>query len=140
MSNSSSEAVAQAIAHFYARLDGIDAGSVGACFAPDGVWHRQGAVLKGPTAVDSALGQRPAGRSSVHLVANLQCEAEGEGLLRARYLLQVFRHDAAPGATGPAPIDGSLLGITHTVDTWAQDGAGQWLLRKKDSSVLFLKG
>ena len=137
-------ACGQAIARFYARLDGLEPGSVGALFEADGVWHRQGAVLQGPEAVDAALRQRPAGRTSLHLVSNLQWEAEGPALLRARYLLPVFRHDAAPGPAGkadpgPAPMAGSLLGITHTFDTWALDGAGEWRLREKDSRVLFLR-
>lgn len=133
------KACEQAISRFYARLDGLEAGPVGAMFAADGVWHRQGAVLRGGAAVDAALAQRPAGRRSAHLISNLFFNAQDDLQIRASYLLQVFRHDAGPEADprDAAPIASSLLAITRTEDLYQCAGNGEWMLLNKQSRPLF---
>jgi len=133
-------ACSQAIAHFYALLDGLTPGSVGAMLASDGVWHRQGAVLRGAAEVDKALGQRPDGRISLHLVSNLRMEAVGDGQIKARYLIQAYRHDRSPQEAQdvPAPLPNGLLAVTSNEDLWTMEPANGWRLSHKASKVLFL--
>ena len=44
-----------AVIRFYAALDAGRMDEVAQAFASDGVWHRQGAQLRGPDAVSRAL-------------------------------------------------------------------------------------
>lgn len=136
--NSHYENCSQSIARFYALLDGIEEGNVGSMVAQDGVWHRQGAVLQGPAAVDQALGQRPKGRSSLHLVSNLYTKPDSPERVTARYVCQVFRHDRAPDSVaGPAPLPSSLLAVTTNEDVWVRELSGEWKLGLKKSQVVF---
>ncbi|WP_051237576.1 nuclear transport factor 2 family protein [Ottowia thiooxydans] len=139
MSIEAFQGCAQTISRFYALLDGIDSGSVGAMFAADGVWHRQGAELRGPDAVNAALAQRPVGRRSAHLISNLHFDAGEESQIKARYLLQVFRHDADSenALAAASPMEGSMLAITSVQDLLQRGNNGEWVLLKKQSSTLF---
>lgn len=55
----------EAVIRFFAALDGGRQEEVANAFAEDGIWHRQGAALRGPAGVSKALAARPAGRVTV---------------------------------------------------------------------------
>lgn len=127
----------QAIADFYAALDGFDEVAMGSFFADDGVWLRQGERLVGPQAVDTALARRPTGRLSLHQVTNLQLRAQAEQQWQARYLVQVYRHDGTPDSTGPRPLNEALFAVMQVVDIWRQDASGALRLVSKQGKTLF---
>lgn len=128
----------QAVMRFYAALDFGDIEGVSALMAPDGIWHRQGKILKGPADVLAALRERPAGRVTAHLVNNLVIDLAPDGLeATARYMLLVFRHDRSAPSTNPAPIASSLLSITATTDIWRASPDHGWLAVLKQGQAVF---
>jgi hypothetical protein len=92
------------LVRFFHHLDTGEFEALVALMAEDGVWHRQGKVLRGPGMVREALAERPKGRRTRHLVTNLIVDAVDERHVQAIYYLTVFRHDGVtPGE--PAPIE-----------------------------------
>lgn len=133
-------ACSQAIADFYAALDGLDAQPVGSFFTADGVWLRQGERLVGPQAVDAALARRPGGRRSLHLLSNLRLTDQGEGRVLARYLVQTLRHDATEAGSGPRPLDEALFAVMHVDEVWQLQADGAPRLLEKKGQTLFRRG
>ena len=128
----------QAVMRFYGALDAGDIAGVASWIAPEGVWHRQGQVLRGPAEVLAALQQRPAGRVTAHLVNNLVIDLdEASGVATARYMLMVFRHDRSQAGEGAVPITGSLLSITETTDQWCELPGIGWRAMNKLGRALF---
>ncbi|MFZ9405562.1 MAG: nuclear transport factor 2 family protein [Burkholderiaceae bacterium] len=130
----------QAVMRFYGALDAGDIEGVAGWMAPEGIWHRQGQVLRGPSEVLAALKQRPAGRVTAHLVNNLVIDLDdARGLATARYMLMVFRHDRSQPGEGPVPITGSLLSITETTDLWCELPGAGWRALNKQGRALFTR-
>ncbi|GAA4324665.1 nuclear transport factor 2 family protein [Pigmentiphaga soli] len=126
----------QTIHRFYAALDDSDFETVANTIAEDGVWHRQGKVLKGPAAVRAALAERPAGRITAHMMQNMVVDVRGPDEADVRYIALVYRYDAPPGATGPAPLD-TLLSISVYRDRLKRAADGRWLIEEMRSSRRF---
>ena len=124
-----------AVVRFFAALDAGRMDELANAFAGDGVWHRQGAELRGPEAVSCALATRPAGRVTAHLVQNLIVDLDDEYHARARYLALTYRHDAPDGAKGPAPM-GIPYAIAAYEDRLTRSGE-TWLVRERRSRPLF---
>ena len=59
-------------------------------FADEGVWHRQGAVLTGPSQVEKVLADRDPDRRSCHIVTNMQIDGDEEKGWTARYYLSAY--------------------------------------------------
>lgn len=106
---------------FYAGLDGGRPDDVANLMAPDGVWLRQGAHLKGPDAVRSALEERSPSIVSAHLVCNAVVDLQGsdEALLSAWIL--VFRStsaDGGPPAAAPHVVMQCRDRMVRTTQGW----------------------
>jgi hypothetical protein len=125
----------EAIVRSFAALDAGRMDEVARAFASDGVWHRQGAELRGPDGVARALAARPAGRVTAHLVQNLIVDLEDEDHARARYLALTYRHDAPAGASGPAPM-GMPYSIAAYDDRLTRSGES-WLVQERRSRTRF---
>lgn len=120
----------QAIHGFYLALDGGDFDAVAACMAGQGIWHRQGRMLQGPGEVRQALADRPAGRTTAHLVQNLVIDLDGPDRATARYMTLVYRVDAAVPPAGPVPMPSPLsISLHHERLSRAPDG--RWLAEEK---------
>lgn len=128
----------QAVLRLYAALDASDYAAVTAAIAPEGVWHRQGRALRGPTEVRAALAERPAGRVTAHLV-NLVLDLADERSATARYMSLVYRYDAGPGAPpgGPAPLGGPLSIAAYADRLRCDEGGGAWLVVERHSRRVF---
>jgi len=120
----------QAIHRFYLALDGGDFDTVAACMAEQGVWHRQGRALRGPAEVRQALADRPAGRTTAHLVQNLVIDLDGPHRAAARYMTLVYRVDAAAVPTGPVPLPPPLSISLHR-ERLSRAADGRWLVEEK---------
>lgn len=126
----------QAVHSFYLALDASDFEKVCACFAPAGVWHRQGVALHGPHEVADALAKRPLGRTTAHLVQNLVVEFETPVHASVRYMTLVYRVDVDAANAGPAELD-LPLSISVNNDRFELTEGGRWLLTEKRSSRKF---
>jgi len=94
----------QLIVRLYNALDAHEPEKIGRCFAPDGVWHRQGKALQGPVAVIRETSERPKTRTTQHVLSNFDMEMDHRDGFQVRYYLTVFRHDATEVATDPVPV------------------------------------
>jgi len=120
----------QAIHGFYLALDGGDFDAVAACMADRGIWHRQGRTLQGPAEVRQALSDRPAGRTTAHLVQNLVIDLEAPDRASARYMTLVYRVDAPAVPAGPVPLPPPLsISLHHERLSRSLDG--RWLVEEK---------
>lgn len=93
---------ASLINSLYLALDEGRPGDMGACFAPDGVWLRQGETLSGPAGVAAAFSNRPAGLKVAHIISNLSFDRLSSDEISCRYYMTAYRH-AGEELSGPAP-------------------------------------
>ncbi len=125
----------EAVVRFFAALDGGRLDEVATAMADDGIWHRQGAELRGPDAVSRALAARPAGRVTAHLVQNFLVDLDDEENARVRYLVLTYRHDAPDGVVDVAPL-GQPYSIAAYDDRMRRGGA-TWLVQERRSRNIF---
>lgn len=128
----------EAVIRSFAALDGGRMDEVADGFAEDGVWHRQGAALRGPAGVAGALAARPAGRVTAHLVQNFVADFDDEQAARVRYVVLTYRHDAPEGAVAPAiaPL-GQPYSIAAYEDRMRRTNE-TWLVVERRSRNLFI--
>jgi len=115
-------AACTALVHaFFAGLDGNDPDAVAACFAPEGVWVRQGKPLAGPGAIRAACAARPADRATAHVITNLSLRPEAPDRVTATFaLLAYLSAREARGWSRPelAPIRACTDALVRTPDGW----------------------
>lgn len=118
---------------FFHLLDLRDGGGCAALIAVDGVWERQGKVLRGREAVSGALAERPTGRKTCHLVTNVVVTALGPREAKVDFCLLTFEgadsQDSAPPVGRPA-------GIRRCVDEMVLTDEG-WRIARKSSAQVF---
>ena len=125
----------QAVHSFYLSLDACDFTTVANLMASDGIWHRQGKELKGPTEVLQALKERPKGRVTAHMVQNLVVNIHNENQASASYMCLVYRCDLSQLSSDPVPMQ--PLSILRYNDTFVSNDCGQWLIKSKQSQRIF---
>ncbi|MHA3792951.1 nuclear transport factor 2 family protein [Sphingomonas sp. YL-JM2C] len=118
--------VADLVIGFFRALDERDDRAAGDAFAPDGIWHRQGAALTGPEGIAEVLAARPADRRSVHVVTNMAISPTSSGFV-ARYYLTGYV------ASGDAPLAPSAI-LDCRDEIEARDG--RLRIRLKTSKLL----
>jgi hypothetical protein len=91
---------------FYYYLDEFRYQDLAATMREDGVWHRQGKVLKGRAQVLAALEERPRTQRIRHVITNAFLESESaEGANLIAYLTAYKYDDGKPIKAAPT-IDG----------------------------------
>lgn len=111
---------------FFRDLDESDYASLAQRLAPDGVWHRQGKVLRGRDEVRQALALRSPTQRIHHLIVNLAADACEPRRCALRGYMLVVRHDSGAPLAGPAPLRGIENIRTTRVELERRDG--QWLI------------
>lgn len=115
---------AHVLGRLFLALDRSNYPGVASCFSAEGKWHRQGQCLIAEAAIVAALEKRPAGRRTLHVIANVVAEAAGPAAARATFYLIAYRHDGDAADTAPAPIVAPVaMGICEarlvaTADGW----------------------
>ena len=115
---------------FFYFLDNRRYADVAALMAPDGVWVRQGAELKGGDAIMSALEARPATRTTCHIVSNIRVEVSkqpGKRHARVLFYLTAYDNDASSEEPGLR-----LIAIRDCCDELIETGQG-WRIQRKSS-------
>ncbi|RTZ43391.1 hypothetical protein EKL30_11035 [Candidimonas sp. SYP-B2681] len=111
---------------FFRHLDERRYDALVALLASDAVWHRQGKVLEGPSAVHAALMQRSATMKIAHIITNLVFdEYETERCAMRGYML-VVRHEPGVEICKPSPLTG-IESIRNMHIKMKRD-AGHWLI------------
>lgn len=90
---------------FFRHLDDGDYGALAALMAPEGVWHRQGKMLRGPTMVLEAMKARPAGVTTRHLVTNMLVDVADPDHAGASCYITVYAHTGEKKPDEPAPME-----------------------------------
>ena len=93
------------IYRFFLFLDERRYADLSGLMAPDGVWHRQGKVLRGPGDVMDALKLRPGGATTRHLITNVVVDVTDSARAEATFYLAVFFHGADVPPKLPVPIE-----------------------------------
>ncbi len=97
---------AQTVIRFFRALDDRDYATLAGLLAPDGEWHRQGAVLRNEADILAAMATRSATMRIHHLLTNVFAEPQsGDGAQVTAYML-VVRHDAKEAPSGASPLTG----------------------------------
>ncbi|VCU71491.1 hypothetical protein PIGHUM_03576 [Pigmentiphaga humi] len=123
------------IHRFYRSLDAGDYETLAAQMLPDGVWERQGKVLKGRTALLEALSQRGEGVITTHLVQNLVVDRQDERTAAASMYVVVLRHEGGAAAGAPVPTP-PIRAVQLVRDTLALTSDG-WRIAHKSGKAVF---
>jgi hypothetical protein len=97
----SSVVAAQLPAVFFGALDERRYEEVAALMAENGIWHRQGKALTGPSGVLEAVEARPADFATAHIITNVIVEPS-EGGAVVTFHSTVFTHKG--DAQNPFPL------------------------------------
>ncbi len=120
---------------FVRALDEGKFDEVAATMADDGVWHRQGEVLKGRAAVVAALNKRGPAVLTRHMVTNIVIESTGPDSALSRCTTLVYRSEAS---TAP-PVKMDLpRSVADYEDRFVRRN-GRWEIFERRSSRIFAK-
>jgi hypothetical protein len=119
----------------FAALDSNQFETVATSFAGDGVWHRQGKQLKGPSMVRDAMAERNKGARTRHVVTNILTAVIGENEADINFYMTVFSHLGEADAPPPAPMNvPNTVGLSRA--TLRREG-GQWKITELKSAATF---
>ena len=120
------------LSRFCCALDARDYEALVRCFAPDGVWLRQGKALKGGDQIRQILTQtRPATLTTMHVVTNVCIDDHSERTASGRFYLTVYRHDSGTTAASPFPVPSpSVVGLCKAMFTLIEN---RWLLQRLET-------
>ena len=90
---------------FFRHLDDGDYDGLVALMAADGVWHRQGKMLRGPAMVLEAMKARPAGVTTRHLVSNMLVDVIDPDHAEASCYITVYAYTGDKKPDDPAPLE-----------------------------------
>lgn len=97
---------AQTLIRFFRHLDEREYAELAGLMLPDGVWHRQGAELRGEAAIVAALSRRSPTMRIHHLLTNVFARPDGEDAAAVTAYMLVVRHEPGAPLDGPAPLHG----------------------------------
>jgi hypothetical protein len=112
---------------FFRCLDLREHETAAGLFAPDGIWNRLGTALAGRAAILAALNERPAERSTAHLLSNVWAETLDPDHARVHYYLTLRESIAKPNEPATHRTGGVLYGTDHYVqlaDGWRIQSKG----------------
>ncbi len=118
---------------FFRALDERDHAVCADLMAPDGVWERQGVLLRGGASVMHALELRAPGRRTCHVITNVIAAVQDAEHCRVQFYLVAY--EGADGQDGKPGV-ARLAGIRSCTDEMELTGKG-WKIAHKSSSPLF---
>lgn len=111
---------------FFRHLDERSYDALAALLAPDGIWRRQGKVLRGPQQVLNALQQRSPTMKITHIITNLVFDKYDTQCCTMRGYMQVIRHEPGGPVQGPCPLQG--IESIRNVQIQMHQVADSWLI------------
>ena len=128
------QATERLILQCYRQVDLNDLPPIVKLFAPDGVWYRQGNVLKGHAEILEGLKRRAPRLKTVHVITNILFDSLTPDSASASYYITVFRDDPDNPGTTSSPMDPFQVG-TYTIKT-KRIGDG-WFIAEANNTVTF---
>jgi hypothetical protein len=120
---------------FYYYLDEQRYKDLVALMRPDGVWHRQGKVLKGHAQVMAAMQERPSTQIIRHLITNAFLEQESENEAKMVAYLTAYKYDDGSPKKPPVTIDGPFR-LLLVKKRFVREG-GRWLIAESSGTPEF---
>ncbi len=120
---------------FYYCLDEFRYHDLAALMREDGVWHRQGKVLKGRAQVLAALEERPRTQRIRHVITNAFLESESADAASLIAYLTAYKYDDGKPIKATPTIDGPfrlLLVKKHFART-----NGKWMIAESAGAPEF---
>lgn len=111
---------------FFRHLDERQYDPLVALLAPDAIWHRQGKMLKGPSAVKAALMQRSATMKIAHIITNLAFDEYETRRCAMRGYMLVIRHEPGVEICKPSPLTG--IESVRNMHVKMRRDEDQWLI------------
>lgn len=115
---------AQTLIQFFRALDDRNYPLLASLLAPDGEWHRQGAILRNASDIDAAMAKRSPTMRIHHLLTNVFAVPKGEHEAEVTAYMLVVRHDSGAAPSGPSPLSGvdnirtNRASLRNTADGW----------------------
>ena len=97
---------AQTLIRFFRHLDDREYAALAQLMLPNGVWHRQGAELRGEDGIVAALSRRSPTMRIHHLLTNVFAVPDGDDAAEVTAYMLVIRHEPGAPLDGPAPLHG----------------------------------
>jgi SnoaL-like domain len=120
---------------FYYYLDEMRYNDLAGLMREDGVWHRQGKVLKGRAQVLAAMHERPATQVIRHVISNAFLEEARDNQATLIAYLTAYRYDDGSAKKLPVTIDGPFS-ILLVKKRFVHD-AGRWLIAESSGARQF---
>lgn len=120
---------------FYYCLDEFRYQDLAAMMREDGVWHRQGKVLKGRAQVLAALDERPRTQRIRHVITNAFLDSEGADAASLVAYLTAYKYDDGKPVKGAPTIDGPFRLLL--VNKKFTCSAGKWMIAESAGTPEF---
>ena len=120
---------------FYYCLDEFRYQDLAALMREDGVWHRQGKVLKGRAQVLAALEERPRTQRIRHVITNAFLSEESESSAALVAYLTAYKYDDGKPIKGAPTIDGPFRLLL--VNKKFARSQGKWLIAESAGTPEF---
>jgi hypothetical protein len=98
----------------------------------DGTWHRQGALLEGPSEVRAALEQRPLDLTTVHTLSNVLVQSSAGGL-QLTFIGTVYSHRGEPSGE---PMKATAMQVSRYTCGLSPEPDG-WRIKSLTSEIIF---
>lgn len=127
---STHEELLQLTHRFYYDLDESRYPDLVAAFHGDGIWHRQGKVLKGHSQIMAAMQERPRTQHTRHVITNAFLSESGAASATLIAYMTAYRFDDGTERKPPYPIEApfrfNLVKIRFVREGGAWRIAEQW--------------
>ena len=120
---------------FYYYLDEFRYQDLAATMREDGVWHRQGKVLKGRAQVIAALEERPRTQRIRHVITNAFLSEESENAATLVAYLTAYKYDDGKPIKAAPTIDGPFRLLL--VNKKFARSAGKWMIAESAGTPEF---
>lgn len=121
-----------AITKFFGALDARRYDEAAGLMAADGTWHRQGALLEGPSEVRAALEQRPLDLTTVHTLSNVLVQSSAGGL-QLTFIGTVYSHRGEPSGE---PMKATAMQVSRYTCGLSPEPDG-WRIKSLTSEIIF---
>lgn len=118
---------------FYQAIDDARFHDVAAFFAPEGEWHRAGAVVRGPAAVERIYEGRTTTTRARHVITNVVTTATGPDSASFSLCITFY---TGPGGKEPAKVSGPTMVLSSHGALVRLDG--EWRIQRKETIREFM--